>query len=288
MAQLQRNPRRLAQRSGTKRSNRGGKRLASVEKSPRKKVVLTVLGVLAEIATVVQLFLGFAPAGSAAAPNVNTVGGDATQIEQHIMAGDNAQIINQVGGETASEPTPEPTPGPVLDELSEEELARVRGMHGKDQMAHASDYYRAGEYRKAEQVLDILLEDEGHSQILKAAACYNLGLVRYRQGNFDMARQAFEDSTQAKESAQAYYCLGIVNYNLGKYEQAAKAYDQAIFYEASNTAKVDIYLARAAAYECWADAPEGKALEDYENAQKLAPENSDALAGVRRLGGSEG
>ncbi len=282
---------RIPEVADTKRSDRGGKRLDPEQGSPWRKRILTSLGVAAELAAVLQLVLAFAPAGGAADQNVDTGGGDAAWIEQHITIGDGSQIYAQVGDGVEPEPEPEPTLEPTselaLDDLSEEEVARVRGMYGKEQLACASDHYRAGEYRKAEQVLEILLEDEGHSQSLKAGAHYDLGLARYRQGKPALARQAFDDSTKAVGSAKAYYCLGIVNYDLGEYEQAIRAYDQALLYETGNTDKVDVYLARAAAYERWKDAPEGKALEDYESALELAPEDPTALAGVGRLGDSE-
>lgn len=279
-------PRQFTGPSVANCSGSGREKDGSKKKKAQKhwmKTALLVVGVLSEIMGIAQGVLAFTPSGEVGT-QVNTGIGDATVVEQHITAGDNAQIYAQAGG--GAEPTPETTSEPVLEGLSVEEQIYVCSLPGEEQLARSYDYIQNGEYLKAEQTLGLLLENEEYSRDLRAAALYNLGLARYYQKQTASARNAFRDSTKLKGSAQAYYCLGIVNHEMGEYKQAIDAYDKAFPYENSKTATVDLYLARATAYERWKDAPVGKAREDYQSALDLDPKNLTALAGLERLGGS--
>lgn len=264
----------------TEGSQRGGKRLDPEQKSKWWDAALLILGVVAEVAGIIQLFLALVPSGEAAVQNnVNTGGGNSAQYGQYITAGDNAQIFTQMGGNEAAF-TPEPAEAAGL---SEEERNHIESMFGEEQLARASDFIRNGQYKKAEQVLELLLEHGDHSQNLMAAAYYNRGLARYYQKQPDLARSDFLRSTQAKGSSQAYYCLGIVNHILNNYEQAVRAYSNALNYEDSDEKKVDIYLARAAANACWKDAPSDAAFQDYQTVLGIDQGNSIAMVGIERL-----
>lgn len=289
MTQYQRKPVKLEQFTKTPDVNcpgSGGEKPGSEKKGQRKhwvNTVLLVVGTISEIMGIAQGVLAFMPSDGAGT-QVNTGGGDATVVGQYIKAEGDVQIYTQVGD--GAEAASEVASKPILEGLSEEERIYVDGLSREEQLACAYDYIQNREYQKAEQTLGVLLENEGLSQDMRAAALYNLGLARYYQRQTALAREAFRDSTKIKGSAQAYYCLGIVNHEMGEYKQAVDAYDKAFLYENSGAAMVDFYLARAAACERWKDAPEGKAREDYQSALELDPENPFALAGLGRLGGS--
>lgn len=271
---------RFGQSSGVSCVKTRRERSGQKKKKMWKRHVKTILFALGAVSELAGIVLAVMPSGGAG-NQASASGGDAMVVEQHITAEEGAQVYAPVGGR--AEPAPEDAPQSAPEGLSEEERAYVDGLSGADQLACAYDYIQNRAYSKAEQTLEILLEDKGQNRDLRAAAFYNQGLARYYQKQTGSARNAFQQSTQLKGSAQAYYCLGIVNHEMGKYDQAVDAYSKAFLYENSGTAVVDLYLARGAAYESWNDAPGDKAREDYQSALELDPENQTALAGIRRL-----
>ncbi|CAF0951715.1 unnamed protein product [Didymodactylos carnosus] len=92
-----------------------------------------------------------------------------------------------------------------------------------------------GENTKAEQYLQMLLDDTSLDQIARATTYNNMGLVYKNQGDYEKALKYYEKSLEIKlislppnhpDIATTYNNIGLVYDNQGDYEKALKYYEK--------------------------------------------------------------
>ncbi len=113
-------------------------------------------------------------------------------------------------------------------------------------------------------------------------ACYNRGMNRCQQGDYEAAIRDFDQAIEINSNwAEAFYNRGLAYSKLGKYQKAIEDYSQAL---AINSNWADVYNNRGNAYYKLGDYE--KAIADYDEAIKIYPnlaaavKNRDIAQGV--------
>jgi len=145
-----------------------------------------------------------------------------------------------------------------------------------DYLIAGKEYFKAGDYKKAEVEFQKALKKEPDSATVKATATNNLGVIYNEQGRFDDAINVLKEATTVDpKNAIARYVLANALTKKGRFDEA--------LVEAQMSTELD--KSEPGAYRALAEAALGKgdvalAITSYRLASHLEPDKDRAAAEV--------